>query len=193
MKRKQNSFAFLVLAFLVLSLLVASPLFAQGRGARGMARPMAQGTQAAPNPLGMLERALQQASAPALTTDQQNALTSLITAFRSSLPKPGQDTALVNAQNAYDNAILSKDANGAANAAAAIAAENSNLESARLLAAANSEISALGMLTSDQIAALQSKLGTTGLVRVLGTLFGGPGMFAGPGGRGRGAAALIRR
>jgi len=193
MKRKRNSFAFLALAFLVLSLLVASPLFAQGRGARGMARPMAQGTQAAPNPLGMLERALQQASAPALTSDQVTALTSLITTFRSSLPQPGPNAALTSAQNAYDSAILSGSPSAAASAAAAIAAANSSLESARLTAVAGYEISALGILTSGQISALQSKLGTTGLVRVLGTLFGGPGIFAGPGGRGSGAAALIRR
>jgi hypothetical protein len=193
MKGKQNSLALLVLAFLVLSLLVASPSWAQGRGARGVARPMAQGTQAAPNPLGMLERALQQVGATALSSDQVTQLTSLVTSFRSNLPKPGQDATLISAQTAYDNDVLSGNSSDAATQAGIIAAENSKLESARLQAEANSEISALGILTSDQITALQSKLGTTGLVRVLGTLFGGPGMFNGPRGRGAGAAALIRR
>jgi hypothetical protein len=178
----------MVLAFMFL--LVASPLSAQGMRGRPPARMMAQGAPgqgAQGNPLAMLQRSLQQAGTPALTSDQITQLTSLITAFHSNQPKPGQDTALTGYRNDLDNAILSGSLNSPAETTAAnnIVTETAKLQYAQLLAEANFEISALGFLQTAQVTALQTKLGTTGLVRVLGSMIGGPGMLGRMGGPGR--------
>jgi hypothetical protein len=133
----------------------------------------------------MLQRSLQEAGAAALTSDQTTSLTSLITAFHSNQPKPGQDTVLSGARTALDSAILSGDTNGVSNAATTIAGEMSKLQYQQTVAEAAFEISALGVLTSDQISALKSKIGTTGLVRVMGSMVGGPGMLGRMGGPGR--------
>jgi hypothetical protein len=122
-----------------------------------------------------------------LTSDQITQLTSLITAFHSNQPKPGQDTALTGYRNDLDNAILSGSLNSPAETTAAnnIVTETAKLQYAQLLAEANFEISALGFLQTAQVTALQTKLGTTGLVRVLGSMIGGPGMLGRMGGPGR--------
>ena len=178
-----------VVVLVCMCLLVAGPLSAQGRRGQPPARMMTQGTAAQGargNPLAMLQASLQQAGAAALTTDQTTQLTSLITAFRSNQPKPGQDTVLTGARNDLDNAILSGNTAGVTAAATAIASEQSKVQYQQILAEASFEISALGVLTTSQVTALQGKLGTTGLVRgVLGSMIGGPGMLGRRGGPGR--------
>ena len=133
----------------------------------------------------MLQGALQQAGAAALTSDQTTQLTSLITVFRSNQPKPGQDTVLTGYRNDLDNAILSGNTGAVTAAANNIASEQFKLQYQQTVAEAALEISALGVLTPDQVKALQTKLGTTGLVRVLGSMIGGPGMLGRMGGPGR--------
>lgn len=197
MKGKQNGLVLGVLAFLVLSLAVASPMWAQGRGPGPMGRGNGQGPQAAPGALAMLNRALNQAGADALTTAQVNGLKALVNTFRTNLPKPGQDTTLADARTAYDNAILAGDSAGVTAAATTIATENSKFEYARLVAVGQSEISALAILTPAQVTALKAKLGSDGLIRVLESLFGGPAMVngrgAGLGVRGSAVAPMIKR
>jgi hypothetical protein len=133
----------------------------------------------------MLQASLQQVGAAALTTDQTTQLTSLITAFRSNQPKPGQDTVLIGARNDLDNAILSGNTAAVTTAATTIVGEQSKLQYQQTVAEANFEISALAVLTTNQVTALQGKLGTTGLVRILGSMIGGPGMLGRMGGPGR--------
>jgi hypothetical protein len=92
---------------------------------------------------------------------------------------------LTGARTALDSAILSGDTNGVSNAATTIAGEMSKIQYQQTVAEANFEISALAVLTTSQVTALQTKLGTTGLVRVLGSMVGGPGMLGRMGGPGR--------
>ncbi len=181
MKRMQLKVGLVALVILALVSPIAGSIRAQGRGIRPMGRPLARGAQTPAHPLGMLERSLQQANAAALSSDQVNQLNSLIASFRSNQPKPGQDTALANARNDFDSAVLNNDANGIATATAAITAESAKLESARLAAVGQFEISALGVLTADQVTALKAQFGSAGLIRVLGTLVGPPRMFGGRG------------
>ncbi len=177
MKGKSFATGLAALAVMALQLLVAGPASAYPQGFRQMARPWAQPGQAQPNPLARLVGALQQAGATPLSSDQASRLDSLITSFQSNRPKPGQNPVLVNAQNDYENAVLSGNANGVAAASAAIAAESSKLINERLLAVGQFEISALGVLTSDQVAALKTRFGSIGLNRELRSLTGGPGAF----------------
>jgi len=188
MHLRKRSFGIAVVVLIAMCLLAASPLSAQGMRGRPGQRMMgpggaAQGVQG--NPLAMLQRSLQQAGAAALTSDQTTSLTSLMTAFHSNQPAPGQDPVLTNARNALDSAILSQNTGAVANAAGAIAAETSKLQTQQIEAEAAFEISALMVLTSAQSSALQTNLGTTGLVRVLGSMIGGPGMLGRMGGPGR--------
>ena len=57
------------------------------------------------DPLRGLKRAISDASAPALTTTQETAITAAITAFKDALPDES-DTALQAAHDAFDAAIL---------------------------------------------------------------------------------------
>jgi hypothetical protein len=66
-----------------------------------------------------------------------------------------------------------------------IIGETTKIQNQQILAEASFEISALGVLTADQVTALKGKLGTTGLVRVIGSMVGGPGMLGRMGGPGR--------
>jgi Spy/CpxP family protein refolding chaperone len=175
----KRSFGVAVVVLVSMCLLVASPLSAQGMRGRPAPRMMAQGAPAQGGPLAMLRMSLQQAGAAALTSDQRNQLTSLITAFHSNQPKPGQDTVLSGARNDLDNAILNGNTAGVTAAVTTIVGEQSKLQYLQMVAEATFEIAALGVLTPDQVTALKGKLGTTGLVRVLGSMVGGPGMGAG--------------
>jgi hypothetical protein len=177
------SFGVAVVFLVSMCLLAASPLSAQGMRGRPPARMMTQGARG--NPMAMLRRSLQQAGAAGLTSDQTTQLTSLITAFHSNQPKPGQDTVLTGYRNDLDNAILSGNTAGVTTAANNIIGETTKIQNQQILAEASFEISALGVLTADQVTALKGKLGTTGLVRVIGSMVGGPGMLGRMGGPGR--------
>ncbi len=135
------------------------------------------------DPLAGLKRAITQASAPALTAQQEADLTALITAYKDAQPdEPSEE--LQTAREAYDTAILAGD-QVAANAQAAII---SNLlatgSNTKLQAQAKFEIAVLANLKAGgQFTALQTKLGDDRLLALAGSLAGGPG--GGPGG-GRG-------
>jgi hypothetical protein len=124
-----------------------------------------------------LARALQQAGAPALTSDQTDQLKSLITTFRANQPKPGQDAAASKARSDLDNAILTGNTNGISGAATAVAAESSKNQYAQTVAEAYFAMSALAVLSADQVAALKTKVGASGLVSALRSLVGPLGLF----------------
>jgi hypothetical protein len=168
-----------VRGFVALSLLLAGLTFALAQG-------QGQGQRQARDPLAGLKRALAEANAPALTTQQETDLNALITAYRNGLPTAPNEN-LRAAHTAYSNAIAAGDLAAATAAAATIANLTSTLTQARLQAAANLAVQALNVLKTNagQVEALTTRFGTTGLSRILQSL-GGRGGFGGPGGPGHG-------
>src|SRR5262245_36016959 len=147
------------------------------------------------NPLEILKHALSEAGAPALTSDQETQLTTLITDFRNALPSE-PDAALKAAHTAYDAAILAGDLAAAQQQVAIIPSRTPELNSARLQALATLQIEVLAVLKSGgQFEALKKKFGDDRVVGLLGPLggppFGGRPGF-GPGG-GTGFAPGQRR
>jgi hypothetical protein len=142
-----------------------------------------QGTR---DPLSGLKRALSQASAAALTTQQETDLTALITAYKAALPD-GSDDALEAAREAFDAAILAGDATAAQAQAAIIASRSSALLTARLTAEITFEIGVLASLKSGgQFDALITKYGNDRVLNIVRSLAGGGGFDGGrPGGPGR--------
>jgi hypothetical protein len=133
------------------------------------------------DPLAGLKRAITRANAPALTTQQETALTALITAYRDALPD-GEDAQLEAARDAFEAAILARNATAAATAAQAIATRTAALTLARLQAEATFEIAVLNNLNSGgQLTPLTTAIGNEGVLRLVGSLAGGHG-FGGPGG-----------
>jgi hypothetical protein len=134
--------------------------------------------------LARLKGALQDAGAPELSSAQETTLNALITSFRTA-HQPVADTAVETARNAYRDAIL----NGSSAAAVTQAQIIANAEATRTLQvqtdAAVFGINVLNVLKTNgsQVSALTGKFGTSGLVRLVLSLAGGPG---GPGMRGGG-------
>jgi hypothetical protein len=142
-------------------------------------------TQTQRDPLAGLKRAITRANAPALTTQQETALTTLITNYRDSLPDE-PDAQLEAAREAYDAAILARNATAAATQAQAIATRSAALTLAKLQGEATFEIAVLNNLNSGgQLAPLTTELGNDGVLRLVNSLAGGRG-FGGPGGPGGG-------
>lgn len=136
--------------------------------------------------LAGLKRAISQASAPALTTQQETDLNALITAYKDALPD-GEDTTLATARDAYDAAVLAGNITAATTAATQIATRTAELASARLVAQAKFAIAVLANLkTGGQLTALTEKLGSDRLLSLVNSLAGGGGGFGGPGGGGGG-------
>lgn len=135
--------------------------------------------------LAGLKRAISQASAPSLTTQQETDLNALITAYKDALPD-GEDTTLATARDAYDAAILAGDATAATTAATQIANRTATLTSARLVAQAKFAIAVLANLkTGGQLTVLIEKYGNDRVLGLVNSLAGGGGGFGGPGGGGR--------
>jgi hypothetical protein len=133
------------------------------------------------DPLAGLKRAITEASAPALTTDQETALNALITAYRAAQPT-GPDEALDAAREAYEDAILALDV-AAANAQAAIIVERTAaLSSAALQLSAKFKIDVLNNLkTGGQLDPLAAKYSEERLLSIVSSL-AGRGIGGGPGG-----------
>lgn len=138
-----------------------------------------------PDPLRGLKRALEEASAPALSTAQENALKQLLADRQAAHHNQQPDAALSAAHNAYNAAIVAGNLEAAKTQAAIIA----NLQTAhfkqRLEEDATFRVAVLNVLKTNaaQVTALTTKFGNDGLLRILG-LVGGPGGFGGPGGPG---------
>lgn len=134
--------------------------------------------------LGFLKRALTEAGAPTLTTDQETQLTTLITAYRAAQPtEPNQ--ALVAARTAFAAAIVAGDAAAAQTQAGVIAGLIAGETNTRLLALAKfaTDVSTI-LRNGGQLAYLVQKLSSEQVVNVVESLVGHGGFGAG-GGPGR--------
>ncbi len=130
--------------------------------------------------LGFLKRALNEAGASALTSEQETQLNALITSIRGSKPD-GPDETLEAARKAYSAALLAGDLAAAQAQATIIANRTAELSSARLQASTKFQIEALAALKSGgQLDALRQKLGDERVLGLIASLAGGPG-FGGPG------------
>lgn len=147
---------------------------------------LAGGQQGPPqqrDPLGFLKRAITEASAPVLSTQEETQLTDLIKAFREA-NKPTPNEAFKTAHEALDAAILA--GNQAAIQTQIDALTNLQTAQAKTRLAADAKFKAdvLAVLRAGgQLEPLKQKLGDDHLVALAGSLAGGPGF--GPGfGRG---------
>jgi hypothetical protein len=148
----------------------------------GFALLMAQPSPTTPrDPLTHLKRALSAAGAPALTTQQEDQLNSLITAFQANRPKSGPDATIQAAQQAYDNAILAGDLAAAQVQVTALANQMTAHMTARLQVEAGLKVQIVNSLKTngDQLNLLVQHFGAEKVSRMLG-------MFAGFGRRGPG-------
>lgn len=156
-----------VIAFSLFFLIVgATSSFAQGRTT---------------DPLAGLKRAISQAGAPALSTAQETALTTLLTDFRNAAPD-GPDDALETAQDALQAAIVAGDLAAAQVQITIITTRTAQLQDARLQSQAKLSIAIIAILkTGGQYDLLVTKFGVD---RVLGLIGGGEnrGFGDGPGG-----------
>jgi len=134
-----------------------------------------------------LKRALEAAGAPALTATQETQLNTLISDFRTSNTPQPPSSAVQAARLAYENAIVSGDLNGAGTQIKVLVDDRVSRENARMTAVAKFAISALSVLGTnpDQTKLLLKQFGNRGVVRMIESLAGGPGMgnrrMGGPG------------
>jgi len=141
--------------------------------------------QGARDPLAGLKRAISQANASALTTQQETDITALITAYKAALPDDSDD-ALEAARDAFDAAILAGNATAAQAQAVIIANRTAALVSARLSAEITFEIGVLASLkTGGQLDALTTKYGSDRVLDIVRSLAGGGFDGGRPGGPGR--------
>jgi hypothetical protein len=179
MQRNFNHFSFLVVASLALSLAVSLPGAAQGQ------RPMARGMMGQnQDPLAPLKNALQAAGATALSVDQETNINNLITNFRGINRPAAPSTDVQAARLNYDKAILAGDLAAADNQIQLLVNDQMSQTNARMQAEAAFAVSVVKAIFADQLSALQQRMGSGGLVGLLGSLGGGPGR--GPGGPGPG-------
>jgi PhoPQ-activated pathogenicity-related protein len=161
MKKGMFRSGFAVISFVCLVL--ATPLLAQTTGAATMHRDVLAG----------LKHALQAAGANPLSAGQEQQLQTLVTSYRTAHKGWTPDTVLQSARHELENAIMAKDTAGVKDASAKIAAEISNQANTRIQDMANFGIQALGVLSGDQISALQNQIGATGILRILRSMAGG--------------------
>ncbi|MEP7342774.1 MAG: hypothetical protein ABI977_33905 [Acidobacteriota bacterium] len=139
------------------------------------------------DPLTRLKKTIEETGTTALSADQETQLKALIEARHSNRERhpAGPGSEFETARAAYDAAILAGD-QAKANAQAAIIANlGTAATKARLEADAKFKLDVLAVLkTGGQLDALTQKLGSEGLLRLLGSLSGGPGGPGGPRGPG---------
>jgi hypothetical protein len=130
--------------------------------------------------LRSLKRAITEASAPALTADQETQLNTLITAYRDALPDE-PDEALEAAREAFDAAILAGNLTAAQAQATIIANRTAELTNNKLRAEAAFETGALAVLkTGGQYDPLVTRFGAERVLALVGSLVG-RGFGGGPG------------
>lgn len=169
---RSNSKASLLAALVVLSLAI-------------LAEPSQAQTQRTRDPLARLKNALQEASTAALTSAQETSLTALITNFQTGRQtRPTPSTAEQNARTEFDTALLNQDSARAAAQAAIIATEQGvdSLQRQKNLANFGIEVVKVLRNSGDQVNPLVTRFGSSGAVRLILSLAGGPG--PGPGGPG---------
>jgi Spy/CpxP family protein refolding chaperone len=127
-------------------------------------------TDQTPDLLGRLKQALSDAGATALTTAQETALTTLIEDFRAANESSPSATRL-----AYDNYILSAEADQAMALIPTLQSEQSAQALARAQAESTFAVNAVKILLTSQLTLLKQSLGIDELVRLIQSLAGGPG------------------
>jgi Spy/CpxP family protein refolding chaperone len=138
------------------------------------------GQQQQRDPLRSLRRALTEANAAALTTDQETQITALITAYHDALPDDNND-ALEAARDALNAAVLAGNLTAAQAQIAIIANQGASLTSARLLAETQFEIGVLAILRNGgQLTALVTGFGNDRVLGLIDSLIG-HGLGGGPG------------
>lgn len=141
-----------------------------------------------PDPLQRLRHALQLANAPALTTAQEDQLKTLIQQARDARPDE-PDSALQAAHAALESAIFAGNQAAADAQATIIAGLTSAMVNNRVKGHSAFTIQAINVLRGNQgqLEALVQKIGSSGVVNLMGSLIGGgPGGFGAPGGPGGG-------
>lgn len=143
---------------------------------------MAQPARPPMNPLASLKSALESSGAAALTSAQESSIQTLLTEFRNNHLREEPNASLQGARTAYEEAILGGDSGAAAAQAVVIAIAQSEQMVQRESDLADFAINMVAILkTGDgQLAALTTQLGTSGAVRLLTSLAGGPGRGFGP-------------
>lgn len=177
LRKKSICMTVLLLCTLIGSATVA---MAQGRSPRRPDIDQAQdGTRPKHDALGFLKHALTEANAPALTSQEETDLNTLVTNFHQSQPH-GPDQTLQAAHTAYNNAILAGDLATAQAQATVIANHTAALGNTRLQAEAKFDADVLTILKNGgQFDPLKQKLGDH-VLGVINSLVGGP-PFGGPG------------
>ncbi len=138
------------------------------------------------DPLGFLKRALTEAGASALTTDQETQLTTLITAFKAARPTE-PNHALIDARTAFAAAVVAGDAAAAQTQAGIIAGLIAGENNTRLLALAKFGTDVTTILKNGgQLEYLVQKLSSERVLGFIESLVGGGGFGHGGGGRGPG-------
>lgn len=160
MKSKASLVSF---ASLLLCLMIGSTM--------AMAQP-GQGAQR--DPLRALKRAITEASASPLTTDQETQLNTLITNFRSSLPDEGDDV-LEAARTALASALIAGDQTAIQAQIAIIANRTAALVTAKLQAEAQFVTGVIAILkTGGQWNLLVLKFGNDRVLGLVQSLAGRP-------------------
>lgn len=150
--------------------------------ASGWAQAGQQGTQrgdrmtmqqnpAAYDPVAKLNRALEGAGASALTAAQQQELLSRINEYKSTRDTTAAAT-LNAAKNEVESAILSKNEAALSAASEIVAGQIAAHAGEKIRELGRFEIQVLNILTPEQVEALRTKYGSTGVVHMLGSLAG---------------------
>jgi len=128
--------------------------------------------------LEMLNRALEYAGAPPLDENQRQAIDSLIEARRAERESQRTDRARFAVRDEMEQAILSGDEAAVSAAADRISSEISTRAATHIRDAGIFKIRVLAILTEQQVSALKTQYGESGLVHILGL---GGGWFKGRG------------
>lgn len=160
---------FINAALLFCALAVSTTMTFAQHGPGGPGGPQGQTR----DPLGALKRAITQASAPSLTTQQETDITALITAFKAAQPTD-EDATLEAARDAFNAALIAGNLATAQTQATAIATRQAQLSDARLKVAAKFVIDVLANLqTGGQLAALKTKFSDEVTLHLVSSLAGG--------------------
>lgn len=157
-------------------------IFCAALACAGAVAANAQTARPTPDSLRGLKHALETASAPALSSQQEEQLKTLIQQFRESRKSQGPNEALGAARKAYNDAIQAGDVAAASAQAQTIANLVAAQSSENLKAEAGFAIQALAVIKSNQqqYDALVQQFGASGVSRLVSGLAGG-GRFGGPG------------
>jgi hypothetical protein len=136
------------------------------------------------DPLAMLNRMLESAGAPPLDQNQQQALLNQINAYKSAHQR-NDDQPQMTGKSELEAAILSGNEAAVGPAADQIANQIAARTRTTINDLAIFEMQALKIFTQQQVSALRTQYGNTGLLHIIGSLAGGFGWHKG-GGRGFG-------